>query len=91
MAEDICQDTNRIYELWKYDEELALKNKAVGKYGVELSPFDALLGISPMSKLTDKELENEQKIAAATFTALDEIEKIANETIDPTDKKAGDK
>ena len=29
MAEDICQDTNRIYELWKYDEELALKNKAV--------------------------------------------------------------
>lgn len=69
----------------------SLKNKAVGKYGVELSPFDALLGISPMSKLTDKELENEQKIAAATFTALDEIEKIANETIDPTDKKAGDK
>ena len=69
----------------------SLKNKAVGKYGVELSPFDALLGLSPMSKLTDKELENEQKIAAATFTALDEIEKIANETIDPTDKKAGDK
>lgn len=29
MAEDICQDTKRIYELWKYDEELALKNKAV--------------------------------------------------------------
>lgn len=29
MAEDICQDTNRIYELWKHDEELALKNKAV--------------------------------------------------------------
>lgn len=29
MAEDICQDTERIYELWKYDEELALKNKAV--------------------------------------------------------------
>jgi len=69
----------------------SLKNKAVGKYGVELSPFDALLGLSPMSKLTDKELENEQKIAAATFTALDEIEKIANETIDPNDKKAGDK
>ena len=69
----------------------SLKNKAVGKYGVELSSFDALLGLSPMSKLTDKELENEQKIAAATFTALDEIEKIANETIDPNDKKAGDK
>ena len=69
----------------------SIKNKAVGKYGVELSPFDALLGLSPMSKLTDKELENEQKIAAATFTALDEIEKIANETIDPNDKKAGDK
>lgn len=69
----------------------SLKNKAVGKYGVELSPFDALLGLSPISKLTDKELENEQKIAAATFTALDEIEKIANETIDPNDKKAGDK
>lgn len=29
MAEDICQDTERIYELWKHDEELALKNKAV--------------------------------------------------------------
>ena len=74
-----------------YKLNSSLKNKAVGKYGVELSPFDALLGISPTSKLTDKELENEQKIAAATFTALDEIEKIANETIDPTDKKAGDK
>ena len=29
MAEDICQDTNRIYELYKHDEELFLKNKAV--------------------------------------------------------------
>ena len=29
MAEDICQDTERIYELWKHDNELALKNKAV--------------------------------------------------------------
>lgn len=29
MAEDICQDTDRIYTMWKYDEELALKNKAV--------------------------------------------------------------
>lgn len=29
MAEDICQDTDRIYSMWKYDEELAIKNKAV--------------------------------------------------------------
>lgn len=29
MAEDICQDTDRIYELHKHDEELFLKNKAV--------------------------------------------------------------
>lgn len=29
MAEDICQDTDRIYTMWKYDEELAIKNKAV--------------------------------------------------------------
>ena len=29
MAEDICQDTQRIYELWKHDEELFIKNKAV--------------------------------------------------------------
>lgn len=29
MAEDICQDTEHIYELWKHDNELALKNKAV--------------------------------------------------------------
>lgn len=29
MAEDICQDTDRIYELYQHDEELFLKNKAV--------------------------------------------------------------
>ena len=29
MAEDICEDTDRIYELWRYDDELFLKNKAV--------------------------------------------------------------
>lgn len=29
MAEDICQDTDRIYNMHKYDKELALKNKAV--------------------------------------------------------------
>lgn len=29
MAEDICQDTDRIYELHKHDEELFLKNKSV--------------------------------------------------------------
>lgn len=29
MAEDICQDTDRIYEMHLYDEELMLKNKSV--------------------------------------------------------------
>lgn len=29
MAEDICQDTDRIYDLWMHNEELYLKNKAV--------------------------------------------------------------
>lgn len=29
MAEDICQDTDRIYDLWLHNEELYLKNKAV--------------------------------------------------------------
>lgn len=29
MAEDICGDTERIYNLWKEDDELFLKNKSV--------------------------------------------------------------
>lgn len=29
MAEDICQDTDRIYNMHKYDKELTLKNKVV--------------------------------------------------------------
>lgn len=36
MAEDICKDNDRIYNLHLYDEELALKNKAVADMYLEL-------------------------------------------------------
>ena len=51
-----------------------LNDKAVDKYGVNSSPFDILLGIRAADKLSDKELEQEQKIAAATFKAIETIE-----------------
>lgn len=51
-----------------------LNDKAIDKYGVNSSPFDRLLGIRAIDKLSDKELEQEQKIAAATFKAIETIE-----------------
>ncbi len=69
----------------------SLDGKAVNKYGAEVSAFDSLLGISAMSKLSDKELQREQELAAATFKALEEIEIWANENVPPSDEKGGDK
>lgn len=68
----------------------SLNGKAVGKYGANISLFDSLLGITPMSKMSDKELENEQRIAASTFKALDELENWANANVDPASEDAAD-
>ncbi len=68
----------------------SLNGKAVGKYGAKISLFDSLLGITPMSKMSDKELENEQRIAASTFKALDELENWANANVDPAAEDAAD-
>ena len=68
----------------------SLNGKAVGKYGAKINLFDSLLGITPMSKMSDKELENEQRIAAATFKALDELENWANANVDPASEDAAD-
>lgn len=68
----------------------SLNGKAVGKYGAKINLFDSLLGITPMSKMSDKELENEQRIAASTFKALDELENWANANVDPASEDAAD-
>lgn len=73
----------------------AMNDRAIAKYGVAVSPFDAILGISPTSKLSDKELEAEQRIAAQSFKALEEIQKncengIASAGADPNDPETGD-
>lgn len=68
----------------------SLNGKAVGKYGANINLFDSLLGITPMSKMSDKELENEQRIAASTFKALDELENWANTNVDPASEDAAD-
>ena len=68
----------------------SLNGKAVGKYGAKINLFDSLLGITPMSKMSDKELENEQRIAAATFKTLDELENWANANVDPASEDAAD-
>ena len=61
MAEDICQDTDRIYTLHHHDEELAIKNKAVEDMFEDLN--------SDLNSITNKDM----LIAFAANQILEEL------------------
>ena len=62
MAEDICQDTDRIYKMHEVDEELQIKNEAVAKM------YDIIYNNHSILVLTDYDGNVTQRIESEPVT-----------------------